>query len=219
MPVQPRKKVENIEFFEQRNPIWTANAAALNLTPEELASLTALTDAARDAYTAAQLAASQALTATANQDQAIAAMRGLGGELIKKIRVTAEQTSDPSLFGLAQIPTPKDPAPIPPVEASNITFGLLPSGSLELAWDGSVSTGTTYIVRRALTPAGGNPGSFQDLGFADEKRYIDSTIPPGTAEARYVVRAKKGSTITAGTAPITVRFTIGGNGQAVAEAA
>lgn len=219
MPVQPRKKQENIAFFEQRNPIWAANAAALSLTPEETGQIDTLTSAARAAYDAAQLAASQAASATADQDLAIQAMRDYGGELIKQIRRNAEQTGDPSLFALAQIPAPKEPAPIPPVEASNITFDLLPSGSLELAWDGSVSTGTTYIVRRALTPAGGNPGSFQDMGFADEKRYIDSTIPPGTAEARYVVRAKKGSTITAGTAPITVRFTIGGNGQAMAEAA
>lgn len=219
MPVQPRKKVENIEFFEQRVPIWAANAAQLQLTPEEVGQLDALTDAARATYTTAQLRASEAETATGNQDQAIQAMRDLGADLIKKIRVAARQTGDPSLFGLAQLPEPKEPAPIPPVEASNIVFDLLPNGTLELSWDGKVSTGTTYIVRRALTPAGGAPGSFHDLGFADEKRYIDSTIPPGTAEASYVVRAKKGSTITAGTAPITVRFSIGGNGQAVAEAA
>ena len=219
MPVQPRKKIENIEFFEQRAPVWTANAATLQLAPEELASLTALTDAARDAYTAAQLAASNAKTATANQNQAVGAMRDLGGELIKKIRVTAEQTGDPSLYGLAQIPEPKDPAPIPAVEASDVRFRLLTNGDLELAWDGKVSTGTTYIVQRAITPAGGSQGAYQNLGFADEKRFVDKTIPSGTERVSYVVRAKKGATVTPGTAPITVRFGIGGNGQTIAEAA
>lgn len=219
MPVQPRKKQDNIAFFEQRNPIWAANAAALSLTPEETGQIDTLTTAARAAYDAAQLAASQAASATADQDLAIQAMRDFGGELIKQIRRNAEQTGDPSLFALAQIPAPKEPAPIPPVEASDLAFDLLNDGALELSWTGSVSTGTTYIVQRAITPAGGSQGTYQDIGFADEKRFVDTTIPAGTERVSYVVRAKKGSTITAGTAPITVRFTIGGNGQQVAMAA
>ncbi|MGD1917045.1 MAG: hypothetical protein ACFCBV_12780 [Phycisphaerales bacterium] len=40
MAVQPRKKQDNIEFFEQRAPIWEANAATLNLSAEETAQLT-----------------------------------------------------------------------------------------------------------------------------------------------------------------------------------
>ncbi|MGD1917044.1 MAG: hypothetical protein ACFCBV_12775 [Phycisphaerales bacterium] len=146
-------------------------------------------------------------------------MRDLGADLIKKIRVAAQQTSNPELFAIAQIPEPKDPSAIPPVEASNVRFDLLNDGTLELEWDGSVATGTTYIVRRALTPAGGQETAFQDVGFADEKRFVDTTIPAGTQRASYVVKAKKGETITPGTAPITVRFAIGGNGQTVAQAA
>lgn len=219
MPVQPRKKVENIEFFEQRAPIWAANAAQLNLSDEETAQLVSLTGTARTKYTEAQLKAEQAKTATANQDAAIDAMRGAGGELIKKIRVTAEQTGDTSLYGLAQIPAPKDPTAIPPVEATNLDFTLLNNGDLELFWDGSVSTGTTYIVRRSLTTAGGDELPFQAVGFADEKRFVDKTIPQGTRKVSYEVVAKKGSTITAGSLPITVRFGKGANGQTIAEVA
>ncbi|UYV11972.1 MAG: hypothetical protein NCW75_11780 [Phycisphaera sp.] len=217
--VIPVKKSEELAFFEQRAPIWEANAAQLNLSIERTAELTALTNAARAAYDQAQSLRSQAKAATSAQNQALTAMHNLGAELIKSIRTTAELENDPSLYGIAQIPEPKDPAPIPPVEASNLSFDLLNDGALELAWDGRVSTGTTYIVQRAITPAGGSQGTYQDLGFADEKRFVDTTIPAGTERASYVVRAKKGGTITAGTAPITVRFTIGGNGQAVAEAA
>lgn len=219
MPVQPRKKVENIEFFEQRAPIWAANAAQLNLSEEETALLVSLTGTARTKYTEAQLKAEQAKTATANQDAAIDAMRGAGGELIKKIRVTAEQTGDPSLYGLAQIPAPKDPTPIPPVEASDLDFTLLNNGDLELFWEGSVSTGTTYIVRRSLTNAEGAELPFEAVGFADEKRFVDKTIPQGTRKVSYEVVAKKGSTITAGSLPITVRFGKGANGQTIAEVA
>jgi len=146
-------------------------------------------------------------------------MRSLRAEFIKQIRTAAEIEGDPSLYGIAQIPEPKEPAAIPPVDASDVGFDLLNDGTFELSWKGSVSTGTTYIVQRAVTPAGGSQGAYTDLGFADEKRFVDTTVPAGTERVRYVVRAKKCSTITAGTAPITVRFTIGGNGQQVALAA
>lgn len=219
MAVQPRKKQENIAFFEQRNPIWALHAAALSLSPEELGELDTLTTAAREAYDAAQLAAEEAKTATANQNLKIMAMRNYGGELIKKIRVKAEQTSNPSLYGLAQIPAPKDPSPIPPVEASELDFTLLNNGHLELFWDGSVSTGTTYIVRRSLTTAEGSELPFQDVGFADEKRFVDKTIPQGTRKVSYEVIAKKGSQVTEGSLPITVRFGVGANGQLTAKVA
>ena len=125
MAVQPRKKQDNIEFFEQRAPIWEANAATLNLSAEETAQLTSLTGTARTKYDAAQLKADEAKSATAEQDLAIAAMRDLGADLIKKIRVAAQQTANPELFAIAQIPEPKDPSAIPPVEASNVRVDRL----------------------------------------------------------------------------------------------
>jgi hypothetical protein len=219
MPVQPRKKIENIEFFEQRGPIWEENAATLNLSIEESAQLVALTTAARNAYTAAQLAASQAKTARAAQNQKIKAMRSYGGELIKKIRVEAEQTGNPALFGLAQIPAPKDPTAIPPVDASNVEYELLTNASIRLTWDGSVSTGTIYVVRRAITMPGELRGPFTTLGVADEKTYQDDTIPTGAQSASYIICAKKGGETTAGTAPVEVRLTKGSNGQAAIDAA
>lgn len=176
--VIPVKKSEELAFFEQRAPIWVANAAALGITPKRAAQLETLTTSARTAFDTASTARAQSKAATSSQNEALKAMRDLGSELIKQIRTTADIEGDPSLFGLAQIPEPKDPAPIPPVEASDVRFDLLNDGSLELAWDGSVSTGTSYVVR-----------------------------------------AKKGETITPGTAPITVRFAIGGNGQLEAKAA
>lgn len=219
MSVQPRKKQENIAFFEQRNPIWAANAAALGLSPQEIGQLDTLTTAARNAYNAAQLAIDAAKTAVAVQDLAIADMRGAGGDLIKKVRVKAEQTGDPSLYALAQIPAPKSPTPIPPVEASKPDFRLLYDGSIELTWDGKVSTGTIYLVQRAVTMPGQPMGPYTTLGFADEKKFVDDAVPEGAAKVTYVVRAQKGGTITPGTLPVNIRFSTGANGVTVAEAA
>ncbi|MCW5756482.1 MAG: hypothetical protein KIT54_04515 [Phycisphaeraceae bacterium] len=219
MAVQPRKKQENIAFFEQRNPIWALHAAALSLSPEEIGELDTLTSAARAAYDAAQLAAEEAKTATAIQNQKVKAMHDYGGELIKKIGVKAEQTGNPSLYALAQIPAPKAPTPIPPVEASKPDFRLLYDGSIELTWDGKVSTGTVYLVQRAVTMPGQPMGPYTTLGFADEKKFVDNAVPEGAAKVTYVVRAKKGSTITPGTLPVNIRFSTGANGVTVAEAA
>lgn len=219
MPVQPRKKQENIEFFEQRAPIWEENAAQLGLDALATAELIALTGTARAKYDAARLKAAQAKSATAEQDQAVGAMRDFGGEIIKQIRVKAEQTGDPALYALAQIPEPKSPAAIPPVEASDVEYELLTDASIRLTWDGSVSTGTVYVVRRSITMPGQQPGAYQTLGVADEKSYTDDSIPTGAQSASYVIKATKGGLTTPGTAPVVVRLTKGGNGQAAVEAA
>jgi hypothetical protein len=217
--VIPTIKSDQIEFFEQRGPIWEANAAQLNLSPERTAQLTALATAARTAFNNAASKRAQAKAATAAQNEAIGAMNALGGELIKSIRITAEVEGDPSLYGLAQIPEPKEPAPIPPVEASDVEYELLTDATIRLTWDGSVSTGTVYVVRRAITMPGQQRGPFTTLGVADEKSYEDDTVPTGAQSASYIICAKKGGVTTPGTAPVEVRLTRGGNGQAASEAA
>jgi hypothetical protein len=217
--VVPTTKSEQIEFFEQRAPIWVANAEALNLPAVRTAELTALVSAARSAFNNAAAKRAQAVAATAAQNEALAAMNGLGAELIKAIRITAEVEGDPSLYGLAQIPAPKDRTPIPPVEASDVEYELLTDASIRLTWDGSVSTGTVYVVRRSITMPGQQPGAYQTLGVADEKSYTDDSIPTGAQSASYVIKATKGGLTTPGTAPVVVRLTKGGNGQAAVEAA
>ncbi|MFI4915247.1 MAG: hypothetical protein ACIAS6_01920 [Phycisphaerales bacterium JB060] len=219
MPVQPRKKQENIAFYEQRAPIWTANAVALNVSAERTAELEALATAARTAFNNAAAKRAQAKAATAALNEAMAAMNALGSELIKGIRITAEVEGDPSLYGLAQIPEPKDPAPIPPVEASNVEYELLTNATIALTWDGSVSTGTVYVVRRAIKMPGQEQTNYTTLGVADEKSYQDDTVPLGAQSASYIICAKKGGEITPGTAPVTVRLTKGANGQAAVDAA
>ncbi len=56
MGTLPRTKNEQIAFFEQRLPLWNANAAALGLTLPQLTDLATQTTTAHTDYDAAQIA-------------------------------------------------------------------------------------------------------------------------------------------------------------------
>ncbi len=179
------------QHFEQRAPVWVANAATLGIDPTTAVNLLALTGSARDAYNAAQIAQQNSLGATAAQDASIGDMRSLGGDLIKGIRLKAEMDGDPALFALALLPTPKDPEPIPAVPASTLSWTLLTSGDLDLKWEGNLSSGTTYIVERSLIPVDGPPTAFEAIGFVGALTFTDKTVPPGTAMRSTRSRGKR----------------------------
>ncbi len=56
MGTLPRTKNEQIAFFEQRLPLWNANAAALGLSLPHLTELATQTTTARTDFDAAQVA-------------------------------------------------------------------------------------------------------------------------------------------------------------------
>lgn len=211
--IVPTGKNASISFFEQRAAVWVTNATQLGISEVAAANLLALTQAARAAFDAAQVAQQNARSAVAAQDSAIGDMRDLGGDLIKGIRLTAEMSGDDQIYEIALLPMPKTPTAIPAVPASNLSWNLLTSGDLELKWDGSLSSGTTYIVERSIIPAGGQPGPFTPIGFVGALALTDSGLPQGTSMALYQVKGQKGGTLTQPSAPVLVRLTPGGNQQ------
>lgn len=218
-PIVPQGKNDSISFFEQRAPVWVTNAAPLGIDPAVAGNFLALTDSARTAYDAAQIAQQNSRGAVSSQDAAIADMKGLGGDLIKGIRLKAEMDGDPELLDLALLPQPKTPEPIPAQPASNLSWSLQTSGDLELKWDGSLSSGTTYAVERSIVPVDGPPSAFEAIGFVGALSFIDSTVPAGTAMAIYQVKGQKGGVYTQPSAPALVRFAAGGNFQSAQAAA
>ncbi len=66
---------------------------------------------------------------------------------------------------------------------------------MSLTWDGA-ATGTTFAVRRQLTDAAGNTGAWVDIPFAGRKPFIDLTVPAGTRETGYQVRANRGGKLS-----------------------
>lgn len=215
----PDDKPGQLDFFETRITAWTESAAEIGLLASQSTQMSSLITAARTSYDAAQ-AAKQALKGLIEvQDADLAAMTQYGSQLVQTIRAFAVQTGDPQVYATAEIEPRKGPTPIPPFPASNLTYSLTTSGALELRWDGRLSTGTSYILERAFFNEQGQPLPFEAIAFVDGLSYTDASIPSGTGNVLYQVKALKGDTTTQPTAPIFVRFGTSNQAQGQQQAA
>lgn len=215
----PVDKAGQLDFFETRITAWTESAAEIGLLASQSTQLSSLITAARASYDAAQ-AAKQALKGLIEvQDADLAAMTQYGSQLVQTIRAFAVQTGDPQVYATAEIEPRKDPTPIPPFPASNLSYVLTTSGALKLTWDGRLSTGTSYILERAFFDQQGGVGPFEAIAFVDGLSFTDETIPAGTSNVLYQVKALKGETTTEPTAPIFVRFGTGNESASESQAA
>ncbi len=205
MSIVPQGLNDRVSFFEARAPIWAEHAAQLNLPQDKVDELEALTQAARAAYDAAEVALAQAKSATAARRRADKAMAALGGDLIKQVRLNAEMSGDASLFALAKLPAPRDPRERRPVNPRNVGYTLRTDGSLELTWKGRTIPGTMYLIDRIVRGATGDLGPTERLAATSERRFVDRTVPHGATRALYRVSAMKGGRVTKG-ADALVRF-------------
>ncbi|MEO1279860.1 MAG: hypothetical protein AAFV77_12955 [Planctomycetota bacterium] len=213
MPVTPNQLLQRLEFYEQRAPVWVANAEAIGLSSQQSAVVQTLVDDCRTAYDAAQAARNAAKSATVTQEAAFEAMDTFGAQMIKIIRAFGIATDDAAVFATAQIPEPKEPEPIAPVNPSNVTFHLDANGALEIRWDGRTFAGTSYLVDRQTWTGAGQPTSFSRIATVTERRFVDTAVPAGTVTATYRVSALKGGQQTPG-AQSTAHFVFVGNGPA-----
>jgi len=213
MSVTPQKLLERLEFYEQRAPVWVANAETIGLSLQQSAVVQTLVDDCRAKYDLAQEKRNEAAAATTNQTAAFEAMDTFGAQMIKIIRAFGIANDDPGVFATAQIPTPKQPEPRAPVNPSNLTFSLQNNGSLELAWDGTIVPGTTFLVDRAVSTGPGISSDYVRVATVSERRFVDRNLPAGIASATYRVVALKGGVETAGTQS-TANFVFVGNNQA-----
>ncbi|MEQ9097380.1 MAG: hypothetical protein RIE32_14080 [Phycisphaerales bacterium] len=218
-PTIPETKAGQLDFFESRITPWTESAAQIGLVVAQTTELSSRIDAARAAYDAAQAAKLTLAALIETQDAALGAMTEYGSQLVQTIRAFAKQTGSASVYATALIDPPKDPTPIPPFPASNLTYELTTSGSLKLTWDGRLSTGTSYILERAFFNEQGQVQPFEAIAFVDGLSYTDDSIPNGTGNILYQVKALKGGATTQPTAPIFVRFGTGNQAQGQSEAA
>ena len=123
--------------------------------------------------------------------------------------VTNQQKIDLGL-NVRATPTPKPP----PGTCSDFKVELLTDGSIRIAWKANNPTGlsgVTYQVWRRF----GSEGEFSFAGASGEKKYIDSTIPVGTAQVQYQVRGIR-PTAAGGWAQFNVNFGMASSGMAMA---
>lgn len=196
MSVVPTRVQERIVFYEAHLPEWTANAAALALSPSQLAAMQELVTKAREAYAAARIAQQAAIDATLAMRQAVARMHaapGAGQAIIDSIRLRAQTTDNPNIYNLGGIPEPKKPGrravPREPGIITRFDVSLLQTGALVLSWECANpkgTTGTMYEVLRQLG-SGASAGPFEHVATVGERTIVDSRVPSGAGRVTYQV--------------------------------
>jgi len=169
-----------IDFFTQRLADWAANAAAIGLTPAQIASLQTRLTTAGNARAAVLATRQLAKNQTASQNAALEDLLELGSGLIATIKAFADLSGNPALVYEQAGITPPEPRPSPlppPVPAADLKTQLLNSGAVRVSWTGTVANGTFYDVYRQLE---GETG-FTLIGSSASRRYDDAALPAGRA--------------------------------------
>ncbi|HEX3355392.1 MAG TPA: hypothetical protein VHS31_00325 [Tepidisphaeraceae bacterium] len=194
MRTVPRNQSPKIVFFQTHLPQWEANAAAIGVTPEDVALLTVKTEAASAAMMAQLQAQAAAEAATLALQMAIDDMATQGANMIMQIRTKAA-ISGGQVYQLAHIPTPAAGSPIgKPGTPTGFRFTLDSRGALQLKWqckNPRGSTGTMYQVYRQVDGS----GAFAFLGVSGTKSFVDATLPRGASMIVYQIRAMRTTSI------------------------
>lgn len=214
MSVVPKKTVDMIQFFENHNVTWSANAVAIGTTAGAVTDLETKTGNARALYTAQSEAKQAMKQATTNLRVAKTAMATAGAAIIKQIRAKAEMTGD-SVYGLAGIPIPGTPTPVPaPGTPTDFKAQLQPQGEIEVSFKCANPVGgqgTVYEIARKL----GDAATFETIATVGTKKFVDDTLPRGTEKVTYGITAIR-STKKGVSGVFTVYFGVGASGEMIA---
>lgn len=203
-PTTPRS--DFLEWCQAHDSVFTDNAAAIGLTPEQATAFATYTASAASATVKQEQAKQASKVATQVVTKAFRDLQSNAGDTVRTIRTFAENSADPdAVYNTAQIPPPGKPTPAPPpAEPTNLTVLLETSdGFLTLRWKASNpagTSGTSYIVRRRL------PGEaqFTFIGVTGSKKYVDSTLVAGPDSVQYTVQGQRAD--SAG--PVSQIFTV-----------
>ncbi len=213
-PVLPDTRLDTIQWFEARIADWTANAAAIGLTGEQVTAFSGQITTARTSYDAAQSARATSKAATTSFYNDTDAMRDTGADLIKAIKAFAATSDNPNVYALAQVPMPADPSPIgAPGQPTEVSISLTSSGYLSLKWkadNAAPSSGAYFVVQRKLA----GETSFTTVGDTGEKSFVDASVPLGTTSAAYIITPRRGSQTGTASNQLIVQFGVGGAGGA-----
>ena len=190
----------------QHGPIFTANAAAIGLTPAQATAFNTLLTAAQTKVTTQENARSAFRNATLEVDAAVDALKAGAADTVRLIRAFAEvQTKPLTVYTTADIPPPATPTPMPPPgQPTNLTVTLTPvDGALLLRWkcvNPQGAAGTAYIVRRRLTGA----SEWTFIGVSGKKEFVDNTLVAGPDSVQYTVQGQRSDQ----SGPVSEIFTV-----------
>lgn len=225
MPVQPDKKLEQIQFAETHWPVWNTVATDIGLSADAVTAIKNATAKAREQYNSAVAARQAARAATLSADNAIASMRGLVADAIKSIRLFAESTNNPDVYSKAEIPAPQPASPaLPPTRPINVSFNIEPGGALKINWSNAASTpgfddstqNVIYTVRRRVN----NQPAFSIIGAVPASRsgrrgftsFTDDTLAAGSTNIQYIIAPQRGTLNGPSSDVYTVMLGVAGGG-------
>ncbi len=189
-PTAPRAAF--LAWAQTHAPVFVDNDSLIGLTePQALSFQTAYNNAAT-AVQQQDAAISAAKAATTNANEKVGILRRSATLTTRMIRTFAENTNNPNVYAIAQIPPPADPGVAPPpakpidlsVELNNS------SGALVLRWKASNpvgTSGTSYLVKRKLP----TQSAFIFLGITGEKKFVDESFTAGPDSVQYIVQGHR----------------------------
>jgi hypothetical protein len=201
-------RAEFLAWATSHQEIFVDNMVALGVSAGQNAAFAGAISQATDALAALTAARNAAKAATLTSNQKFADLNTAAADIVRTIRYTAENTNNPGLYALAEIPAPADPSVVPPpTQPGDVTVQLASEGTLTLRWKSTGSGGGFYMVKRRI---GGNPSTpFTNLGGSGNKEFVDATLPLGTTSVTYIITPQRGSTIGTPSEQVTVQFGVG----------
>lgn len=207
MGLIPNSRSGKVQFYFSRLPAWAQHATAIGTTTQAVTDLQTKTEAAQAALTAQEEAKAAAELATVAADEAVAAMAHAGAVIIQHIRGKAMESGS-QVYQLAQIPPPAKPSPKgEPGAPYAFKVTLEQNGALTLTWKCDNPPGATGTIYQLWRKIGG--GDFEYIGGCGSRRFVDSTVPPGSANVTYQMQAVR-STVVGPWAQFNVNFGVGG---------
>lgn len=182
----PRSLIDKVQYFENHLAPFQANAVQIGTTEANVTLLGTRTSQARAAYDAQQVARQAAKNATEAFVLAVRAMNEVGQGIIKNIDAMAESTGNPNVYTLAEVAPPATPTDRgDPGTPFDFKVAVGTTGTLETKWKNSNATGAVYLIYRRLGPT----GELVYLGGVGAKKFVDDTVPAGTAQVQYQIQA------------------------------
>lgn len=211
-PTSPRS--DFLAWCQAHALVFQSNAAAIGITAGQATAFKAAAQAAADAATAQFTAKEAAKSATQIVSTKFNDLEASAAELVRTIRTFAENTHNPGVYAIAQIPPPATPTPLPdPAQPVNVKAELeATTGSITLRWKCTQpegAAGTSYLVRRK-TPA---QAEFAFLGVTGGKKFIDDTLTAGPDSVSYTVQAQRADASGPVSDILTVNFGRSPGGQ------
>ncbi len=163
-----------------------AGAVSYGLTMPQAVAYKALNDSFVAKFLLADAPETRTKATILDRNNAAILLKANASMLAKIVEATTAVTDGQKAnLGLSVRATPA-PAPAPGT-CSGFKAELLADGSVQITWKANNPTGlsgVTYQVYRRF----GSEGEFSFAGACGEKKFIDMTIPAGTAQVQYQIR-------------------------------